>query len=213
MQTSILIADGHRLVREGLRILLSGRPDFAVVAEADDGREALELALAQRPHVAVIDTQISRLPAVEVVRRIGREGQGTRCILLSAHETSGEIRQAFLAGAKGFVPKSATTTELIEGIRRVRAGGSYLAPSVADCVIGVFRCEPEGSSRGALLSSRQREVLQLIAEGLSTRQIAVELGISIKTARTHREVLMQKVGVHKASDLVRFAIREGLVAA
>jgi DNA-binding NarL/FixJ family response regulator len=213
MQTSILIADGHRIVREGLRMLLSGRPDFLVVADAGDGREALELALAKKPHVALIDAQIPRLPAVEVVRRIARESQATRCIVLSGHETSAQIRQALLAGAKGFVPKSATTAELVEGIRRVRAGGSYLAPSVADCVVGVFRSETEGGSRGALLSSRQREVLQLIAEGLSTRQIAVELGISIKTARTHREVLMQKVGVHKASDLVRFAIREGLVAA
>lgn len=214
MHTTILVADGQRIFREGLRAILAQRPELQVVAEAADGRTAVDLALAQRPHVAVIDAQIPHLPGFEVVRRIREGCPSTRCVMISGHETPGLVRQALLAGADGFVPKTAAAAELIEGIRRVRLGGSYLAPSVADSVVAVFRVEPGGAKGGAqLLSRRQREVLQLIAEGWSTPRIAVQLGITLKTAQTHRQVLMRKVGVHKASDLVRFAIREGLVAA
>ena len=213
METSVLIADSQRIVREGLRQILAAQPGIEVVAEAADGREAVAAARASKPDVALVEGQLPRLCAVEAIRAIREESPRTRCIVLSAHGSAEHVRQALLAGAHGFLPKDSSASELVEAIRTVRAGRSYLAPALADQVVGAITSRTEGSPGRTGLTRRQREVLQLIAEGLSTKEIAAELGISLKTAQTHRANLMFKVGVHKASGLVRYAIREGLVSA
>ena len=214
MYTKIMVVDSQRLVREGLSRILESEPDLEVVATATDGREAVELAFEKRPDIVVIDRQLPRLCGTEAVRRIRESNQAIACIVISSLDGPNQVKQALTAGASGFVPKDASAADLVEAVNTVRQGRSYLAPTLADQVISALTSPVEAGSGGVdELTARQREVLQLIAEGLSTKEIARELGISPKTAQTHRANVMDRVGVHKVSSLVRLAIREGLVAA
>ena len=214
MYTKIMVVDSQRLVREGLSRILESEPDFEVVATATNGREAVELAFEKRPDIVVIDRQLPRLCGTEAVRRIRESNQAIACIVISSLDGPNQVKQALTAGASGFVPKDASAADLVEAVNTVRQGRSYLAPTLADQVISALTSPAEAGSGGVdELTARQREVLQLIAEGLSTKEIARELGISLKTAQTHRANVMDRVGVHKVSSLVRLAIREGLVAA
>ena len=214
MLTSLLIVDSQRMVREGLREALAKHPEFKVVGEAGDGPRAVEVARETQPDVAVVESDLPGLSGIEAVRRIRRETPGTRCIVLSTRQNPGQVHEALLAGATGFVPKDSAMKDLVEAICTVRTGQSYLAPGIADCLVSAITSRGEGSSVSATeLTGRQREVLRLIAEGLSGKEIASRLGISPKTAQAHRGNLMQKLGVHKASGLVRYAIRNGIVTA
>ena len=214
MTTSILIADSQQLVREGLREILAGQPELEVIGEASDGRAAVAFACEKRPDIAIVEEQIRNLSGVETVRQIRAQSPGTGCIVLSAAREGAQVRLALLAGATGFVPKDSSSRDLVDAVRAVATGRSYLAPTLADHVVHALRA-PAGdvTAGGGELTRRQRQVLQLIAEGLSTKEIAGELGISIKTAMTHRAKLMGRVGIRKASSLVRYAIREGIVSA
>lgn len=213
MKTSILIVDSQHLVRAGLRAILSSEPDFEVVADVADGRSAVDSARQEHPDVAIIEGQLPRLSGVETIRQIREENPQTACIVLWSLQGSSQVRQALSAGASGFVAKNSSARDLVDAVRTVSQGRSYLAPTVADQVVNALRGPGEGQGGSdAELTNRQRQVLQLIAEGLSTKEIAQELGISIKTAQTHRAKLMARVGVRKASALVRYAIREGIVA-
>lgn len=212
MQTSLLIADSQRIVREGLRAVLEREPGLTVVAAAKDGRDAVAAAAEKRPDVALVETHLPRLSGIEAIRRIREVSASTRCIALSGQDGPCDVKQALVAGALGFVPKNASASELVEAIRSVRGGRAYLAPSIADDIVDTVT-SGRGMPGRPGITSRQREVLQLIAEGMSTPEIAAELGISIKTAQTHRANLMGKIGVRKAAGLVRFAIREGIIAA
>ncbi len=213
MKTSILIVDSQHLVREGLRAILASEPDFEVVADLADGRSAVASARQKRPDVAIIEGQLPRLSGVETIRQIRQDNPETACIVLWSFQGSSQVRQALGAGASGVVAKNSSARDLVDAVRTVCQGRSYLAPTVADQVVNALRGPGEGQAGpDAELTNRQREVLQLIAEGLSTKEIAHELGISIKTAQTHRAKLMGRVGVRKASALVRYAIREGIVA-
>ena len=211
MPTTILIAAAQRLLREGLRRILASCTELEVVAEADEGRTAIELARETLPDVALIDAQLPRLAGCEVMRQLRSASAETRCILFSGEETPAQVRRAFQLGALAFVPKSATGAELLDAIRSVRLGRAYLPPSITDHVLACVRGGVASSD--ATLTERQREVLQLVTEGMSVREIATALGISEATAKTHRAALMRRLGVRKASGLVRFAIREGIVAA
>lgn len=212
--TSILLVDEHRMFRDGLRCLLEDHGDLQVVAEAGDGREAVRVACEKRPDLVLIELHLPRLSGLEAIRYIRKESPATRCIVVSTHGGQGQVKEALLAGATGYVPKSSPARELVDAIESVRSGRPYLAPSVAEHVVkAITSMQPGFEGDAAELSGREREVLQLIAEGLSTREIAKELGISVKTVQTHRANLMQKTGVHKASSLVRYAIREGFVSA
>ncbi|MEE3326821.1 MAG: response regulator transcription factor [Myxococcota bacterium] len=214
MYTKVMVVDAQRLVREGISRILESELDIQVVATAVDGREAVEVALEKRPDVVVIDAQLPRLSGTEAVRRIRENSHDTACIVISSLDGPNQVKQALTAGASGFVPKDAGAADLVEAVHAVRQGRSYLAPTLADQVISALTAPAEAKSGGVSeLTARQREVLQLIAEGLSTKEIATELGISLKTAQTHRANVMDRVGVHKVSSLVRLAIREGLVAA
>lgn len=188
--------------------------DFHVVAEVGDGREAVRAAYEKKPDVVLIELHLPRLSGLEAIRYIRKENDAIRCIVVSTHGGQGQVKEALLAGATGYVPKSSPSSELVDAIESVRSGRPYLAPTVAEHVVNaITSMQPGFPGDKADLTGREREVLHLIAEGLSTKEIAGELGISVKTVQTHRANLMQKTGVHKVSSLVRYAIREGLVAA
>lgn len=212
MSTTLLLADDHRLVREGLRRVLQARTDLRVVAEVDDGEEAVRAAIERKPDIALIDLTMPRLGGAEAIRLICAEVE-TRCIAVSMHELIGQVKQAFKAGAQGYVVKSAASGELLAAIDAVRAGRTYLSPSVAHWAIDAIAA-PRAPKRGDQreVTARERQVLQLVADGLSTKEIATVLGVSIKTIETHRANLMTKLAIRKASGLVRVAMQEGLLA-
>ncbi len=212
MTTTILLADDHRIVREGLRKLLDANDAFEVIAEADDGEEAVQIAEAQQPDIAIMDIWMPRLSGIDAIRRISKT-RSTRSIALSMHDSRTYVEEALRAGASGYVVKSSATEDLFEAISAVRAGRSYLSPAVAQQVVeAITRPGDTSASAAAVLTGREREVLQLIAEGHSSKEIAGLLGVSLKTIESHRANLMEKLNIHKVSSLVRFAIRSGLVS-
>lgn len=212
MGTTLLLADDHPIVREGLRRLLETRSDFRVVAEVDNGEEAVQAALVHRPDIALIDLTMPRLCGAEAIRRI-RAAVSTRCIAVSMHELIGQVRNAFEAGASGYVVKTAASVELLAALDAVRAGRTFLSPAVAHWAVdAITSVGGQQSRKRYAITSREREVLQLVAEGLSTKEIASALAVGIKTVETHRANLMTKLEIRKASGLVRVAIREGLIA-
>ncbi|MEB2344458.1 MAG: response regulator transcription factor [Deltaproteobacteria bacterium] len=212
MATRILLADDHQMVREGLRLLIQSRTDLEVVAEASDGREAVDLARCHRPDIAVLDLWMPRLSGVEATRQIAREGD-TRVLVLTMHESWSHVREALRAGALGYVVKSAAARQLLEAVDAVRGGRAFVSPAISHHMVEAVRGgEERRAAPLAMLTDREREVLQLVAEGLSSKEIATQLGLSVKTAETHRANLMTKLSIRKTSGLVRLAIREGLVA-
>jgi DNA-binding NarL/FixJ family response regulator len=212
LSTTLLLADDHRLVREGLRRILEARTDLRVVAEVDNGDEAVKAALEQKPDIALIDLTMPRLCGVEAIRRI-RRTTATRCIAVSMHEQLAHVTPALEAGAAGYVVKTAAPSELLSAVDAVRVGRSYLSPSIAHWAVeAIARPGVRSASPLRGLTGREREVLQLVAEGLTSKEIAHTLGISIKTIETHRANLMTKLEIHKASGLVRVAMQEGLIA-
>jgi len=213
MQTSILIVDFQQLERAGLKALLSRQEDFKIIEDFGDALSAVAFAARARPDIVIIEDRQPDLSGVETIRRIRAESPQTACIILRDAEGTTQVRHAIVAGASGFLAKSASEKELIEAVRTVGRGGSYLSPSVTDQVVDAFRSPArEMPKASSLLTTRQREVLLLIADGLSTKEIAAELGISEKTAQTHRAKLMGRTGIRKSSSLVRYAIREGFVS-
>lgn len=213
MKTQILIAGCRRLMREGLQHILETRADFGVVAQASDGAEAVRLCIGKQPDIAVLELQLPRLSGPDAIRQIRKESKRTRCIALSHHDDRASVEQAFRAGASGYVAASAPSAELIEAVDTVRAGRSHLSPTLTGYVIEAITCPTEEKQFNLqALTAREREVLQLIAEGLTSKEIATHLRVAIRTADAHRAHLMKKLDLHKASSLVRFAIREGLVA-
>jgi DNA-binding NarL/FixJ family response regulator len=212
-ETTIVLADDHGIVREALRRLIESRSDLRVVAQASSGEEAVEAVRRHRPDVAVVDIWMPGMQGSEATRQIVRSELGTRVVILTMHEGWTWVREALRAGASGYVVKSAAAGQLLEAIDTVRAGGFYVSPAVSGHMVRAARGETPGE-RGPLdaLTDREREILQLVAEGFSTKEIAARLALSVKTAEAHRANLMSKLGIRKASRLVRFAIREGLIA-
>lgn len=209
---SIVIADDHGIVREGLRRLLESEPDFTVVGEAADGREVLEQVSSLRPDVVVLDITMPRLGGLETLERLRAEHPGTKVILLSVHGDSPFIQSAIALGADGYVLKTGRVAEIVTAIRETTRGGSYFSPAVAREIVERLRTpQGEGDDPFTLLTSREREILNRIAEGLSAKEIAVELDLSTKTVEAHRTSLMRKLGVRKATELVRYALRHGLI--
>jgi DNA-binding NarL/FixJ family response regulator len=199
-------------MRDGLRKILESA-GHSIVAETFDGLEAVKLCAEHRPDIAVLETLLTGLPGPAAIARIRTGSWNVRCIALSSQETRGSVQQALRAGAVGYLVKSAPAAELIDAIDAVRAGRFFLSPSIAGHLVEAVAAGGETPSEGLdLLTAREREVLQLIAEGLTSKEIASQLSVSLKTANTHRASLMEKLGIHKAPSLVRFAIREGLIA-
>jgi DNA-binding NarL/FixJ family response regulator len=210
--TSVLIADDHSIVREGLRRLIEAESDISLCAEAADGREVLELVELHRPDVVILDISMPNLSGLESLERVRSRYPAIKTILLSVHADPAMIQNAISLGVDGYLLKNARASEILSAIRSVTRGGSYFSPPVAREIVAQIR-EPRAASEQpfTLLSGREREVLHLIAEGLSAKEIAAQLSISTKTVEAHRTSLMRKVGVRKATELVRYAVRNGLV--
>jgi len=211
-KTRVLLADDHGLVRAGFRSLLEKIPSVEVVAEARDGREALALLKTHRPDVVLMDIAMPSLNGLEAVSRASKEFSSTRVIILSMHTNEEYVVQALRAGASGYVIKDAAVAELGLAIQAVTSGGTYLSPRISKAMIEAY-LDRTGDKRSPLerLTPRQREIVQLIAEGNSTKEIAFLLNVSVKTVETHRGQLMDKLGIHDIPSLVRYAMRAGLV--
>jgi DNA-binding NarL/FixJ family response regulator len=208
----ILIADDHALVRAGFRSLLDNLPDCAVVAEVGDGHEALRLVGQLQPDVVLMDVKMPTLNGLEATARISRDYPGVRVVILSMYTNEEYVIQALRAGAAGYLLKDAATAELQLAIQAAVRGEMYLSPSISKRVLQDYM-QLVGNGGGMLdaLTARQREVLQLIAEGRTMKEIALLLKISVKTAESHRSQLMERLDIHDVTGLVRFAIRAGLV--
>ena len=210
MPIRIVLADDHVLVRQGLKSLLE-REKFQVVAEASDGQEAVRLTETHHPDICVIDISMPTLNGIDAARALVRSCPKTKCILLTQHEEDQYIHEALEAGVKGYVLKNQVAGELIHAIQQVSRGEFYLSPGISRVVVEAYRSKSERPPDP--LTARERQVLQLIAEGKSTKDAASLLSISVKTAESHRMRLMQKLNIHETATLVRYAVRRGLVQA
>ncbi len=208
----VVVAEDHALVRAGICSLLEKLPGVEVVGEATDGREALELLKTQSPHVALLDISMPGMNGLEAAARAARRFPATRVILLSMHANEEYVHQALKAGAAGYLLKDAGAAELELAVRAVARGDTYLSPAISKQVVSdyVRRTGAETTSLQAL-TPRQREILQLIAEGHTTKEIARKLDLGVKTIETHRAALMRRLDIHDVAGLVRYAIRSGLV--
>jgi DNA-binding NarL/FixJ family response regulator len=210
--TRILIADDHGIVREGLRRLLESEPELEVCAEASDGTEVLEGVERLKPDVVILDISMPTLGGLETLERLRAKHPDVKVILLSVHGNSPLVQSAVALGADGYVLKNARATEIVAAVSAVTKGGSYFSPAIAREIVEQLRAPHRGAPEPfSVLSAREREVLHLIADGLSAKEIAVKLGISSKTVEAHRTSLMRKLGARKATELVRYALRHGLI--
>lgn len=216
----VILADDHTLVRGGIRALLNTLPDVEVIAEANDGREALSLIEIHQPDIVLMDIAMSGMNGLEATLHAARDFPNVRVIILSMHTNEEYVLQALKAGAAGYLLKDAGTSELELAIKAVARGETYLSPPVSKHVISEYvrrvssSSEEEETSGPSLdkLTLRQREILQLIAEGHTTQDIAHVLNLSVKTVETHRTQLMERLDIHDIAGLVRFAIRSGIVS-
>ncbi len=211
---SIVIADDHKIVREGLIRLLEVREDFTVIGEASNGEEAVALVMEKRPDIVLMDINMPKLSGIDATRQLGKAGCKSKILVLSMHESRAYVEEVLRAGASGYVVKNSASKDVHNAIDAVRSGASYLSPAITQQVVdAIARPGDAGPSGVSMLTEREREVLKLIAEGLSSKEIASDLGVSLKTIDSHRSNLMEKLDIHKVSGLVRFAIRAGLVEA
>jgi len=214
----VLLADDHNLVRAGIRALLESQRGVEIVAEAEDGQQALQLLLETRPDIALVDISMPGLNGLDLAARVAREAPATRLVILSMHGSPSHVAQALSAGAKGYLLKDAAADELPILLRAVMRGETYLSPGVSRHVVEGFlgrlgAPSPAKESASDGLTPRQRETLQLVAEGRSTKEIAQLLGLSVKTVDAHRSQIMERLDIHEVAGLVRYAIRIGLVSA
>jgi DNA-binding NarL/FixJ family response regulator len=212
MTTRILLADDHRIMREGLRALIAGLRGLEVVGETGDGRSAVKLAGELMPDVVIMDIGMPDLNGVEAARRIKAQIPGVRVIALSMHADVRYVSAMLKAGASGYLLKDSAFEELALAIQTVISNKVYLSPGISDVVVKDYlgQLSGAGAIRCAALTAREREVLQLVAEGHSTKEIASRLNVSLKTADTHRQQIMNKLGLHSVAELTKYAIREGL---
>jgi two-component system response regulator NreC len=205
---NVLLVDDHQLVRQGIRALLE-REGLKVVGEAANGQEAVKLAETLLPTVAVLDIAMPVLNGFEAAREIQRVSSKTKTILLSMHTDCRYILEGLRCGAKGFVLKTHASQDLVRAIREAARGGTYLSPEVSEAVLQAYQAKSDVSPDP--LSGRERQTLQLIAEGKTTKQVATTLDISVKTAETYRTRIMEKLDLHGTANLVRYAVRRGIV--
>jgi DNA-binding NarL/FixJ family response regulator len=205
----ILLADDHRLVRQGFRLILESQEDMQVIGETGNGREAVEKAIALNPDVVVMDITMPELNGIEATRRIHATSPSIHVLALSVHRDGVYVREIIRAGAEGYILKESADTELLTAVRAVAEGNSYLTPEAANAVLKDYR--KQASDPLELLSPRERETLQLLAEGKTNKQIATQLNLSIYTIDGHRTRIMEKLGLHSVGELIRFAIRHGVV--
>ena len=211
----LLIGDDHTLMRQGLRKILEERPDWEVVAEAGDGRTAVQQALALQPDVAVLDIGMPQLNGIEATAQIVRKMPSVQVLILSMHEDEAYVTRAVRAGARGYLLKDSAGADLIVAVAAVAAGKSYFSPPVAKVVLDEYvrRLADKGIvDRYDALSEREREIFQLVAEGRSTKEVAGLLSVSPATVETHRAHILQKLDIHNTAELVLYAVRRGVIA-
>ena len=205
----ILLADDHVLVRQGFRMILAAQPDMEIVGEAGNGREAVEMAENLKPDVIVMDVAMPELNGIEATRRLAGSMPRTRVLALSMHKDSVYVREILRAGARGYLLKDSADADLLAAVRAVAKGDGYLSPGVSDAVLTDYRRHVTDPLD--LLTSREREVLQMIAEGKTNKEIATALNLSVYTVEAHRGRVMEKLNLHSTGELVRFALRNGLI--
>jgi two-component system, NarL family, response regulator NreC len=212
MTIRILLADDHRILREGLISLLEKQPGLKVVGEAEDGRSTVRLTREVLPDIVVMDIKMPGLNGIEATRQILAENPAIKVIALSMHPDKHFVKAMLLAGASGYLLKYSASQELIKAIELVMAGQIYLSPQIVGVVVEDFKMPGADTSVFAVLTPREREVLQLFAEGKSPREIAASLYLSLKTVEAYRRQIMEKLGFKSFADLVKYAIREGLAS-
>jgi two-component system response regulator NreC len=210
MPTRVLLADDHALIRQGLKAFLE-KQGFQIVFEASDGQETIRAVEKTKPDVAVIDISMPILNGVDAARELKKSSPKVKVILLTQHDEDQYVTESLRAGVRGYVLKSQAAEDLVHAIQEVCRGSVYLSPSISQTVVDAYLSKTYLSTDP--LSGRERQVLQLVGEGKSTKDIAVHLGISVKTAESHRARLMKKLGIHETASLVRYAIRRGLIQA
>jgi two-component system response regulator NreC len=214
MTIKIVLADDHQIVRHGIRSLLLAEPDMRVVAEADNGRAVMRLVKEVSPDVVIMDISMPGLNGIEATRQIMAECSGVKIIALSMHSDSLFVLNMLKAGASGYLLKDCALEELVKAMRTVVDHKTYLSPAISDVVIKDFISGWCGTNSSAfsVLTAREREVLQLMAEGRTTNQIAECLCVSVKTVESHRKQIMNKLGIHSVAELTKYAIRQGLTS-
>ena len=205
----ILLADDHAVVRQGFKMILAAQSDMEIVGEAANGREAVELAQQLSPDVVVMDVSMPELNGIEATRRLASSVPHARVVALSMHKDSVYVREILRAGARGYLLKDSGAADLVAAIRAVASGESYLSPAVSNAVLDDYR--RIATNPIDLLTSREREVLQLLAEGKTNKEIAGVLNLSVYTVDAHRGRIMEKLNLHSIGELVRFAVRNGLI--
>ncbi len=214
MSVRVILVDDHSVVRKGVRALLEKETDLDVVGEASNGLDAIELVSKMRPDLVVLDLMMPGMHGLEVARRIIQEHPGTRVIVLSMHSDEGYVLAALRNGVSGYVLKDTTEDQIVEAIRKVSQGERYLSPPISERAIEVYIQKARQGQVGdpyETLTNREREILQLSAQGLSNPEIATRLYISPRTVETHRSNLMHKLGLASQTDLIRFALKRGLI--
>ncbi|MGD8984166.1 MAG: response regulator transcription factor [Desulfobacteraceae bacterium] len=214
MSVRIILAEDHRITREGLVNLLQERPDMEVVGEAENGREAVRLARELSPDLVIMDVTMPDLNGIDATRIITSGSNNTKVIALSMYSDKQFVQGMMQAGASGYLLKDCAFEELVSAIQAVIQGDTYLSPGIAGIVVQDYlnKLTTDRSSADTVLTNREREVLQLIAEGNSTKEIAAHLTVSVKTVETHRRQIMEKLGIFSIAELTKYAIREGLTS-
>jgi DNA-binding NarL/FixJ family response regulator len=205
----ILLADDHAVVRQGFKMILDAQPDMEIVGEAANGRQAVDLAEQLRPDVVVMDVAMPELNGIEATRRLASSVPHARVVALSMHKDSVYVREILRAGARGYLLKDSGAADLVAAIHAVASGESYLSPAVSNAVLDDYR--RHATNPIDLLTSREREVLQLLAEGKTNKEIAGVLNLSVYTVEAHRGRIMEKLNLHSIGELVLFAVRNGLI--
>jgi DNA-binding NarL/FixJ family response regulator len=211
--TTIVLADDHHVVRQGLRVLLEGQPDFQLVGEAGDGLEAVQLTERLKPDVLIIDLMMPSLNGLEATRQLSQRSPHTRVVILSMHANEAYVLEALRNGAAGYVLKDSSAADLVHAVREVVAGRRYLSSPLSERAIAAYiqKASDVVSDPYEMLTNREREVLHLAAEGYTNAEIADQLSISPRTAETHRANLMHKLGLRTHTDLIRYALRRGIL--
>jgi len=213
-RVKILLADDHTIVRQGLRKLLEERPEWEVVAEAGDGREAIRLAEQHRPDVAILDVAMPLLNGIEATRQITKRAPNTRVLVLSMHADEAYVTQMLQAGATGYLLKDSADVDLVKAVEEAVSGRSFFSPAIARVMLDDYRRQLSDkgvTDRYEILSEREREIFQLIAEAKTNKEIAALLNVSPSTVETHRAHIMEKLDLHSAAEIVLYAVRRGVI--
>lgn len=206
----VLLADDHAILRKGVKMLLDSQPDMEVVGEAKTGREAITEARRLKPDIVVMDVSMPELNGIEGTRQICEELTHTKVVALSMHKDSVYVREILRAGARGYLLKDSEDDDLIRAIRAVSRGEAFLSPAISDAVLTDYR--KHVSNPVDLLTGREREILTMIADGKTNKEIASNLNLSVYTVESHRGSVMEKLNLHNTGDIVRFALRNGLIS-